>query len=155
MSSGEVFDVGEVSRLRSEVGVLRATKLDLERASESLTKENNASADRIFSLFSEKSELISECDSLGIKVKEQEVENCDLKVALDVYKRDLAEKESSWAAEKASMTAKIDEVTAQLAQCQEESLKSFKEGYRECVSRFAGVEIDVKGHDFESYLGDL
>lgn len=70
-------------------------------------------------------------------------------------KRDLAEKESSWDVEKAGIIAKLDEMTDQLARCQAESLKSFEEGYGQCVIRFAGAGVDVKGHDFESYLGDL
>lgn len=45
----EVIDVGEVSRLRTDVYATNTVKLDLEKALESLTKENNASADKIFS----------------------------------------------------------------------------------------------------------
>lgn len=155
LAFGEVVDVGEVSRLRSEVGVLRASKLELEKTFENLIKENNASADRIFSLLTEKSDLISECDFLGVKVKEQEVEVCELKIAFKACKKDLVEKKSSWDAEKDGMVFRLDEMTTQLAQCQVESIKSFEDGYGECVSRFARAEVDVKVHDFESYLGDL
>lgn len=48
--AGEVVDAGEVSKLCGEVNALRVAKLDLEKTSGSVTIENNASTDIIFSL---------------------------------------------------------------------------------------------------------
>lgn len=155
LSLKEVVDVGEVSKLRDEVFVLKSSKLELEKAADKLTEDNNASADRIFSLLTEKSELISECDALGVSVKDLKTENGGLEAALGALKDELAAKEESWIAEKADLVAKLDSFGAQLASCQAESLKSFEDGYGECFNRFAGAGFDVKEHGFNSYLADL
>lgn len=90
MIVGEVVDAGEVAKLRDKVVFFRSSKLEHEKTSEDLTKENNASADRIFSLLTEKSKLISECDSLGTSVKELKIEKRRLYAALNAYKEDIA-----------------------------------------------------------------
>ncbi|KAL8114223.1 hypothetical protein AgCh_021177 [Apium graveolens] len=57
LSLGEVADAAEVTKLREEIQSLRAENLDLEKKSDALTKDNNASADRVYSLLTEKFEL--------------------------------------------------------------------------------------------------
>lgn len=152
---GEVVDAGEVSRLRGEVCDLGVVKASLEKSVEELTRENNAAADRAFKLLTEKSELITECDSLSVSVKDLKSEVCGLKAALDASREEIAMKEKSWISDKSDLVAKLDETHGQLARSQAESFKSFEEGYGECVARFAGVGVDVKGHSFECYLADL
>lgn len=152
---GELPDVEEVRRLRDEVVVLKSTNSQLEKASEKLTKDNNASADRIFALLTEKSELITECDSLSAGMKELKLENCGLEAALGALKDAVAVKEEAWIAEKADLIAKLDDFGVQMARCQAEALKSFEEGYGECLGRLSGVGVDVKDHGFDSYLVDI
>lgn len=82
MVLGEVVDAEEVKKLREENAVLKSSKLELEKASHSLTKKNNASADRIFALLTEKSELFTEYDSLGASVMELKIENFGLELLL-------------------------------------------------------------------------
>lgn len=42
MVLGEIVDAEEVKKLREENAVLKSSKLELEKASDRLTKENNA-----------------------------------------------------------------------------------------------------------------
>lgn len=152
---GDFIEAGEVSKLRGEVRDLGAVNLSLEKYVESLTKENNISVDRIFKLLSEKSDLIIECDSLKFTVKDLIAEVCDLKAALSTSKEELFANANTWNADKADLIAKLDDTGYQLARCRVESLKSFEEGYGECVAHFFGVGVDVKGQTFECYLADL
>lgn len=154
LTLNEVVDVGEVSRLHDEVSVLKSSKLELEKVADNLTKENNTSADRIFSFLTEKSELISECDALGVIVKDLMVENCGLKAALGASKDELTKKDESLVAEKAELVAKLDDLGVELARYQAESLKSFEDVYGESMNRFTGAGFDVKEHGFGNYLAD-
>ncbi|XP_074343965.1 uncharacterized protein LOC141683176 [Apium graveolens] len=70
----EAIDVGKVSKLRKEAHVLKDEKLNLEKKLEDLTKNNNASTDRIYSLLTEKSDVLNECGSLNVKVANLENE---------------------------------------------------------------------------------
>ncbi|XP_074368088.1 uncharacterized protein LOC141708380 isoform X1 [Apium graveolens] len=80
--------------VREEIRFLRYENLDLEKKSDALTKDNNASADRVFSLLTEKSELITECGSLSVKVADLENEVRGLEAALSASKDGLVEKKS-------------------------------------------------------------
>lgn len=84
-----------MARLRDEVDVLKSTKLELEKTSHSLTKENNASGDRNFALLTEKYELITKYDLLGASVKDLKIKNCGLKAALSASKDKLTAKEGA------------------------------------------------------------
>lgn len=84
-----------MARLRDEVDVLKSTKLELEKTSHSLTKENNASGDRIFALLTEKYELITKYDLLGASVKDLKIKNYGLKAALKASKFKLTAKEGA------------------------------------------------------------
>lgn len=53
-------------------------------------------------------------------MKELQVEVCGLKSAVDLAKSELVEKENSWAAEKASLVSRVDDLGVQLARCQAE-----------------------------------
>lgn len=70
LTPGKVVDAVEISKIQSEVRGLKVAKLNPERTAEVLVREKDASATRIFDLLTEKSELISQCDSFGANVKE-------------------------------------------------------------------------------------
>lgn len=70
--ASEVFEA-ENSKSNAASSRDMEKKLELEKVSDSLIKENNASADKIFSLLTEKFELITECDSLGASVKDLKI----------------------------------------------------------------------------------
>lgn len=57
--------------------------------------------------------------------------------------------------EKADLIARLDDLEVQLVHCQVEALKSFEDGYGECLNRVGGVGFDVRGHSFECYIGEL
>lgn len=143
----------KVKRLRDEVCDLKEVNLELKRSSEDLAKERDSSAKNVFNLLSEKSDLITECDTLGATMKDLKVTG--LKTTVDAAKEEHVEKENAWVAEKADLVSKLDDLGAQLARCQAESLKSFKEGYGECCNRLAGAGVYVKGHTFDCYFSDL
>ncbi|XP_074332437.1 uncharacterized protein LOC141670470 [Apium graveolens] len=145
----EVDDASEVLRLREEAWLLRAEKLKLEKKYQKLTKDNNASADIIFSLLTEKSELMNECGSLNIKIGDLENEIRGLQAALSASKDEIVEKEGCWVADKAEPITKLDGMADQLAhheaeaEAEAEALSSFEEGYNECVKRFAGIGMAI------------
>lgn len=151
----EVFGIHEVKRLRGEVCDLKEENLELKKSSEGLAREKDSSDQKVFNLLAEKSELITECDSLGASVKDLKLKIANLKVAANVIKEEYVGMENSWIAAKADLVSKLDDLGAQLARCQAESLKSFEEGYEECYTRLAGVGIDVNSHTFDCYLADL
>lgn len=151
----EVFGVNEVKKLRDEVCDLKEANFELKNSSKELVRGKDSSDQKVLSLLAEKSELISECDSLGASLKDLKSEISALKTAAEVSKGEYEKKESVWVAEKADLVSKLDDIGAQLARCQAESLKSFEEGYEESYARFAGAGVDVKGHTFDCYFTDL
>lgn len=152
---GEVVDMAEVSRLRSEVVELKSAKSKLERDSDILVEENKASADKIFGLLSENSGLVSECDSLSATVKTLQGDLSSLNEAFEVAKGEFSVKELTLTGEKQELTVKLEESVKDFDRVQAQSLSSFEEGYRECYARFSAGGYDLKENNFEAYLVDL
>lgn len=87
--------------------------------------------------------MITECDSLGAAVKRFELKIAELEQSL---------------VEKNDQIKDLEEGRGkvQLAGVQDEVLKSYKEGYRDCWGRFAsGVAVDPSSNTFEIFLSDL
>lgn len=70
-------------------------------------------------------------------------------------KKEYMGKDNAWTTDRAELVTKLNEVSAQLAHWQAESLKSFEEGYGECCAHFAGVRVEVKNNTINCYLADL
>lgn len=100
MRLDEVFSVEEVKRLRDEACDLKETNLELKRSSEELAKEKDSADQKVLNLLSEKSELITECDSLGPTVKDLGFENTGLKAFTDAAKEEHVGKENLWVAKR-------------------------------------------------------
>lgn len=75
-------------------------KLNHKRVAENLTKEIDDYAEKVPSLLSEKSDLITKCDFLGANVKELQIEVSDLESTVCLDKEELTEKENAWIVEK-------------------------------------------------------
>lgn len=151
----EVVDADEVVRLRGEVLGLKSAKLELEKNSATLLEENKASSDKVFGLLAENSGLVTECDSLTATVKSLRGDFSSLKESFEAAKVDFASKEKSLKCEKQETLVQLNEVKETLARSQLQALKSFEEGYRECLSRFAADGAEVEKNTFEAYLSDL
>lgn len=57
--------------------------------------------------------------------------------------------------EKENLKKELDETQATLGQLEEESIRLFEEGYRECWGRGEARGLDMESNKFETYLGEL
>lgn len=74
-----MVDVDEVSRLQCELTALKSKKLEFEKRITTLVEQKRESREKIVSLLSENSKMVSDCDSLEVSVKNLQNELAEVK----------------------------------------------------------------------------
>lgn len=100
------------------------------------------------------SRLVTEYDSLDVTIKTQNGEMAEVKKV----KVELETKHSEAVKileEDENLKKELGETKDALGDLDEESIKLFEEGYRECWGRGEARALDMEPDKFEVYLGEL
>lgn len=138
--------------LKKELAEMTSAKAEAERHEAEITQEKRVVDGKILKLLVERSAHITECDSLVAAVKNFELRLAELR-------QSLAEKENLLKLveeERSKACSELDVVKGELTGLQDEALKTYEDGYRDCWGRFAsGSNIDPSVNTFENFLADL
>lgn len=145
----------EASRLRRELDALKKAKDEADKRIAEVLEQKKFSAEKVSTLLSENSNLIFECGDLSAAAKVREVDLANLKLGVTKLKEESQVAMEAMKGEKCAVEGRLRVVEAQLTRSQEESVKSFEDGYQACWGRLVDAGCDVAAHSFENYLVDF
>lgn len=120
-----------------------------------MVRQHQTDQDKISSLTSENSRLVTECDALATTVKTWNGSLVEAKKSIEELDVKHGEDMETLKKEKDELDNELKETKVSLGQLEDESLKLFEEGYRECWGRVKSRGLDVESDSFETYLGEL
>lgn len=155
MSNGAMENRDEVKKLKKKLDELTLSKCALETQLSDMVRGQQTCQDKITILLNDNSRLVTECDSLATTVKTQNGEIVEVKKTMAELKEKGDEVAKNLTEEKDALVKELGEVKETLSVLEDESLKLFEEGYRECCSRVEARGLDIEPDKFENYLVDL
>lgn len=145
----------EVEGLKKKLEDLTVSESSLRNQLSDMTRQHQTDQDKISSVLSENSRLITESDALAATVKTQNGELVEARRALSELDLKHSEAVRSFCDEKDNLKKELEETKVALGDLEEESLKLFEEGYRECWSRGDARGLDMEPDKYETYLGEV
>lgn len=145
----------EVVSLKHKLDDMEISKGALQSELADMVRQHQKNRDKISSLLSKNSRLVTESDALAATVKTQNGDFVSARKSIEELEASHKEAMKLIGEEKEDLKRSLEETKSTLGQLEEESLKLFEEGYRECWSRGEARGLDMEPDKFEAYLGEL
>lgn len=120
-----------------------------------MVHQQQTNDDKIYSLLNENSRLVTESDVLAVTVKTQNGEILELKKAISESDFNHDEVVKALNEDRDNLKKELEDTKVSLADLEDESLKLFEEGYRECWGRSEARGLDMNPDRLVAYLGEL
>lgn len=153
--SGLLFENSELENLKKELAEMVISKESLQSELSEMVRQHQTNQEKITSLLSNNSRLVMECDALAVTVMTQNGDLANIKKSKKELETGHKEVVKQLTEENENLKKELDETQATLGQLEEESIRLFEEGYRECWGRGEARGLDMESNKFETYLGEL
>lgn len=153
--SGLEAENSEVHSLKKRLSGMEISESVLRGQLSKMVRRQQTNRDKISSLLSDNSRLVTECDALAVTVKAHNGDLVDTRKTIEELGVTHGKAMRLLEEENERLKVEMEETKGALGQLKDESLKLFEEGYRECWGRGEARGLDMEPDKFEAYLGEL
>lgn len=153
--SGLEAENSEVYSLKKRLSEMETSESVMRGQLSEMVRQHQTDQDKISSLLSENSRLVTECDALAVTVKTHNGDLVNARKTIEEHGVTHRKPMRLLEEEKESLRVELEETKGALGQLEDESLKLFEKGYRECRGWCESRGLDMELDKFETYLGEL